>query len=214
MSFYCIVNTIAGSEVERLTWEDGPAYPSRAFILRNLLLPWLSAMQRFDRIVVVGEWEIGPGYDYVYVAPVYHDVSDLFVQRQAGFDHLPGTNPNDWFLYLNDDTLWDPANPVPALLEQTAVLSPSRWTRSRYPQGERINDGSKASSHWNDEDYVCFHGTLVKRWVTERIPWKQLPGGPGSDVLFTRMLAEHGVKWRYAPEYRIWDIEAGVKRWE
>jgi len=221
MSFNCVLCTIAlgadGREVKK-SFQGlpivGAPYGMRGWVLRTLILPWLGSMGVFEQIVVSGEWEDGPHYKYVPVPPVYHNIGDLFIQRQAAFDALAGTDPNDWVLYLNDDTIWDAANRVPSPLESAGVLSPSRWTRGRYPRGERLNDGSRARSPWNDDDYVNLHGVLVKRGVTKRLPWTTLPPVPQMDVALTTALRDADIPWRYAPDLRVWDVEIFGEPWK
>jgi hypothetical protein len=174
------------------------------------MLPWLSQMG-FDQLLVTGVWEPGPGYGYVQVPEYYKGIGDLLFQRQAGFDFTTGA-PEDWVLYLNDDTLWSPDNPA-LPTDGPDVLSPSRWTRARVGAGERLNDGSQASSTWNETDYVQFHGTLVRRRVTERVPWVSLPPVPGLDMAFTERLRDLAIPWRAAPEYKVWDVELGANLW-
>jgi hypothetical protein len=219
VSFHCVVCTIAlaPEAVEKKSFQGqgffGPPYVLRGWMLRNVLLPWLSTMD-FDSLTVSGVWEDGPGYKYVNVPPVTHNIGDLFLQRQAAFDSLSGSNSNDWFLFLNDDTLWDPRNARPSSLEEWGVMSPSRWCRSRDQRGERVNDGSAESSEWNKYDYVNFHGTLVKRWVQEQVPWKSFEPVYGMDVSYTNALNFAGIPWRKAPEYRLYDLELFSTPWE
>ena len=208
MTLSCVVCTIAGAPDagERGNiYSVGLPYAARGWALRNLTLPWLSRMG-FKELIVTGQWEQGPGYHYIKVPEVYRNIGDLLLQRQAGYDLSTG----DWVLYLNDDTIWDPSNPLPADLE-CQVLSPSRWSRAATPYGSPLNDGSMASSPYNEEDYVHFHATLVRREVTQRIPWVTLPPEPGVDVLFSMRLNYEGIPWRHAPEYKVWDIELGAR---
>jgi hypothetical protein len=209
----CIVSTIAGAPDaagRKNEYTVDFTYASRAWILRNLTLPWLSQMG-FDQLLVTGIWEPGPGYGYVQVPEFYRGIGDLLLQRQAGYEMSQG-DPEDWVLYLNDDTLWSPDNPsLPN--DGPDVLSPSRWTRVRKSSGERLNDGSRESSEANATDYVQFHATLVRRRLTQRLPWVGIVPGPGLDVAFTAQLGEASLPWRPAPEYKVWDVELGANLW-
>ena len=213
MSISCVVTTIAGADdadTRGNLYTCGGSYAQRGWVLRNVMLPWLHSMDVFDRLVVAGEWETGPEFVYAPRCQVYHDIKDILLQRQAGFEATTG-EANDWVLYLNDDTIWCPENPVPQPGEPHGVLSPSRWTRARTSHAEPLPDG--------EGKFVQWHATLVKRKVTVRVPWSAFPDvlGPDGmhhfDLQFTDILEQAQIPWRYAPEYKVWDLEMGGSPW-
>jgi len=214
VSYVLVINTISltpDAKDRSNPWVGGATYSERAWTMCNLVLPWYHAFNLFDDIVVTGVYVPGPGYRYIHVPEVYGNVNDILIQRQAGFDATMG-DANDWVVYLNDDTMWDMTNPVPLRDDPNGVLSPSRWTRGRTTQGEALNDGSEGG-------YVQLHGTMMKRWATKRVPWTSLPPrepgreAPGLDITLTEALGKAGVPGRYAPEYKVWDIERWAQPW-
>jgi len=213
VSISCVLTTIAGADdadSRGNLFTCGGSYAQRGWVLRNVLLPWLHSMDLFNQIVVAGEWETGPGFIYAPRCQVYHGVADILLQRQTGFEATEG-EANDWVLYLNDDTIWEPRNPVPQPAEPCSVLSPSRWTRARTSHAEPLPDGGGK--------YVQWHATLVKRKVTAQVPWTSLSLEPGPDgmchfdLTFTETLEAAGIPWRYAPECKVWDLEMGGAPW-
>jgi hypothetical protein len=204
--FTCVINTIAlAKDADRIS-SGGRPYSERAWLLRNVILPWYHDLGIFDEIVVVGEYEKGPYHRYVPCAPVYHTVADALIQRDMGFA-AGKRDPNDWVLFQHDDHMFDGDNPLLGLLDPVyGVLAPSRWTRQRTPEGEPINDGSQ-------DGYIMGHAVLMRNRVAERVPWTKAAPVFTWDMEYTKALCTEGIAWRYAPEYKVWDMEQGANLW-
>ena len=207
MSIACVINTNAlAVESGRLSSGRVP-YADRAWLMRNVILPcytsWNAGM--FEEIVVVGEYEPGPGYTYVEFPSVYHNCADALLKRQAGFECLKLAH--EWVVFQHDDHLYDPVNAVFAH-EAASVLSPSRWTRARATTGEALNDGS-AAGHLNG--HVCLMRPSVLS--VGGFNWAQLPPVFTWDVEATARLRNIGQSLRYAPELKSWDMERGATPW-
>jgi len=206
MSLTCIINSIALAPDARRVSSGNRPYGERAWLLRNVILPWYRSLCVFDDIVVVGEFEEGPGYRYVPCPQVYHNVGDALIQRTVGLGATTGID-GDWVLFQHDDHLWSPENPVPrAQGGFDNVLSPARLTRARCALGEPLNDG-------HQDGYVNGHACLMRRWVAHKVPWSSVAPIFTWDIEYTKALATAGIAWRYAPEYAVWDLELGATPW-
>jgi hypothetical protein len=206
VSFTAIVNTISlAADADRAS-SGGRPYADRAWLLRNVILPWYASLKVFDEVVVVGEFEEGPFHRYVPCPQAYHNVGDALIQRTVGLKATHGEN-GDWILFQHDDHLWDPRNSLPRTEGGfDAVLSPARMTRARAPFGERLNNGHR-------EGYVSGHALLMRRWAAETVLWASVPPVFTWDVEYTKALKAANVPWRYAPEYVVWDLERGAEPW-
>ena len=190
----------------------GRPYSERAWLLRSVLLPaytkWFP--ERFREVIVVGEWEEGEGYTYVPFKSVYKNCADALIKRQAGFEALEHTSV-PWVLFQHDDHLWDPTNLIDPR-ESAYVLSPSRWTRARNPEGERLADGAYPRSTMQ---YVNGHACLMKPHVfREGFSWATVPPVFTWDIAMSSDLERRGVPMRYAPELKVWDVEVGAEPWK
>lgn len=208
MGFAVVINTnCLGADATKASGASSrnPTYANRAWMLRQVILPWYHALGCFEHIIVAGEFEPGPYHTYVPVTPQTHDVFDMLAQRQAGVEATMGRS-HDWVLFQSDDHLWASENlrPVSEVVP-FPVLAPSRWTRARNGFGESVNDGGGI--------YLTGHGLLMQRWVTALCPWTTVPHEWPLDHAFTRHLESKGVLWHYAPQYRIYDVEVGATPW-
>ena len=212
MSIACVIGTAALAEhASRTLSSGGQPYSNRAWLLRNVILPWYVSAGTFSEIVVVGEFEPGPGYTHIPFNSVYKNCADALVKRQAGWDALKHKNV-EWILFQHDDHLYDPSNPYPAH-DAAGVLSPSRFTRARCTQGEALNDGSGVGP--NALVHVNGHVCLMRHSVLENgFAWTQSPPLFTWDVEVTHLLRQRNVPIRYAPELVTWDMEAGAEPWK
>jgi predicted O-methyltransferase YrrM len=204
--FTCVINTIAlAKDADRIS-SGGRPYSERAWLLRNVILPWYHSLKVFDEIVVVGEFEEGPFHTYVPCPQANHTESDPLLMRDRGYAATSG-DPNDWVLFQHDDHLWDPRNfpPGESRAARDYVLSPARRSRGRQALGEPLNDGNG--------EYINGHALLMRRMVAELCPWSEAPPVHAWDKGYTQVLTNHGVPWRYAPEYVVLDIEPFAESW-
>lgn len=198
------IPTVAMGQTTRLSSGKQP-YAFREYLLKCFTLPALIADPLVDEIIVVGEFEDGQGYRYVFVPNVHHDnVHDALAQRQAGFEASTG----DLVLYLADDHVTDRYTIANALkyLAYGDVVSLARATRMRRVEGEPLNSGGGR--------YVNGHGALYRRDVLERVPWALAPRVFSYDVAHTAQLVAMGVPWVTAPDAVVWDCEYLAKPWE
>ena len=200
MSLSVIINTIALADDANRISSGGRPYSDRAWLLRNVILPWYDSMGIFDQVIVVGEFEDGPFHDYVPFPQQSHTVADALLMRDAGTKALR-CNDRGWVLYQHDDHLWDPRNQDEIFLPSADVLAPARRTRARGGQyAEEINDG-------HEDGYINGHGLLMRRCVAERVPWASVEPVHTWDIEYTKALKDAGIEWCYAPEYAMLDIE-------
>jgi len=205
MGFIAVINTIALARDAHRPSSGHRPYHERAWLLRNVLLPWYQTLGLFDEIIVVGAFETGDGYTYVPCEAVHHSVADALIQRQRGLEASRGS-ADDWLLFQHDDHLWDPKNAVPSV-DSCPVLSPSRWTRARQGGiGEPLNDG-------HSDGYVNGHACLMRRWAATKLQWATVAPVFTWDIEMTRRCGESGIRWRYAPEYKVYDVERGSTPW-
>ena len=207
MRFTCIINSIALAKDAARPSSGSRPYAERAWLLRNVILPWYASLGVFDEVVVAGEFEEGLFHRYVPCAQVFHTVGDALLQRQLGFEATTG-HPDDWVLFQHDDHLWAPENETLGVsVAADRALSPSRWTRARRATGEALNDGHLVP-------HINGHALLMRRRIAALVPWTSVPPVFTWDVEYTAALARAGVAWRYAPEYAVWDLERGAEPWK
>ena len=182
----------------------GVAHGHRAWLLRNLILPTYRWAGLFSELIVVGEWEPGPGYTYLPFASVYRNCADALLKRQAGYDALKSKDA-DWVLFQHDDHLYDPTNDFPVL--DAHVLAPSRWTHGRSSVGEPLNDGSAYG-------YVNGHACLMRPEAFDLgFRWDTIAPVFTWDIEMTKRLADLQLDWQYTPHLRVWDVEEGASPW-
>ena len=205
MRLACIVATSALAPHAGTTMSSGGVpHGHRAWLLRNLILPTYRWAGLFSEIIVVGEWEPGPGYTYLPFASVYRNCADALLKRQAGYDALKGKDV-DWVLFQHDDHLYDPTNDFPVI--DAHVLAPSRWTHGRSSVGEQLNDGSAYG-------YVNGHACLMRPEAFDLgFRWDTIAPVFTWDIEMTKRLADLQLDWQYAPHLRVWDVEEGASPW-
>ena len=189
---FCVINTIAlARDADRIS-SGGRPYSERAWLLKNVILPWYHSLRVFDEIIVVGEYEEGPYHRYVPCPQTRHNETDPLVMRDAGFRATSGEK-DDWILFQHDDHLWSPDNRG-YTGEDVPVCSPSR----------RDADGPLADG---GQEYVNGHVLVMRRWVAEQVPWVSAGFVHAWDVGYTKRLAEQGIPWKYIPELVALDVE-------
>jgi len=208
VKFSVVINTIAlAPDADRVS-SGGRPYAERAWLLRNVILPWYASLKVFDRVIVAGEWEEGPHHTYVPCPQVRHDVSDALAARDAGVAALADGADEDWVLFQHDDHLWSPANPDPRdLPADQAVISPSRLCRSRNPLGEALNDGHEGG-------YINGHAVLMRLGAVRKVPWVTAAPVFTWDKEYTRALRAAGYAPAYTRDLVVWDMERDAQPWE
>lgn len=181
---------------------DSPArhvpHADRTYALRNWILPLCVAAECFDEVIVVGEWEPGPGYRYIHVPSVHFSSADALAQRQAGFDASRG----DIIVHMHDDHVIEGIQ-EPSLWD---VLVPERWTRLRNPAGERLPNGI-------EHGYISGHCAIYKHKVLKTCPWRAVPAVRDWDVKHTEQIKAAGFGVGQAIGLRVWDTERGSTPW-
>lgn len=222
-SLSIVLNTCANGPRANILSSGRQPYADRRWLLRSIILPaytvWFKDL--FKEVIVVGEFEEGPGYTYVHCPSVHYNCGDALVQRQRGFEALTDT-AIPWVVFSHDDHLLDP-DTIVAPSEPADVLSPSRWTRSRCTAGEPLNDGSGLWPSAGNENpgfvpevpqYVNGHVCLMRPSVFRNgFKWTDSPPVFTWDCRITERLQQLRTRIRYAPEIRTYDVEAGAEPW-
>jgi hypothetical protein len=206
MSVACVVATSALAPfADSLNSSGGVPYSHRAWLLRNVILPTYRWAGIFSEVVIVGEWEPGPGYTHVPFDSVYRNCADALLKRQVGFDALKDKSV-EWVLFQHDDHLYDPTNAYP--VGDCEVVAPGRYTHARSTGDEKLNDGSAYG-------YVNGHACLMRPecFTDLGFRWDTLPPVFTWDIEMTKRLDRLGLTWAYRPSLRIYDLERGAAPW-
>lgn len=207
LSVSVVVNTAAlGPRADHVLGSDGRqrvTHAMRTYALRNFVLPTYVADKNIREVIVVGEWEPGPGYTYIHVPSVHFSSVDALHQRQVGFEASTG----DWIIHSHDDHILDPEW-ASGLDTRADVLIPQRWTRLRCAEGERLNNGDAST-----EPYISGHCTIYKRAVLEQCPWAAVPAVRVWDIGHTRQIRTVGFNVARSDTMRAWDCEFGSEPW-
>lgn len=213
----CALGLVAG----RRRSSGSQPYYERLWLLRNVILPLYTQWRKdvFSEVIVVGEFEEGEGYTYVPCPSVHHSCVDALAQRQAGFEALK--HPSiPWVLFQHDDHLFDPDNQI-GNPERFDVLSPSRWTRGRSKDWERLSDGTFHSGRgmpqridWTPLGYLNGHACLMRPGVFRRgFNWTDAEKVFTWDTSVTECLRKIETPMRYAPEIKVYDLERNARPW-
>lgn len=220
-----VVNTCAGGVKAAKTLSSGKQpHAQRSFALRNFILPAALADPKFDEVIVVGEWEPGNGYIYIEVPSVHFSCVDALAQRQAGFERSTG----GFIVFQHDDHILAPD--VGRRLQgsswvnggvagEIGVLIPSRYTRLRNVNGERLNNGapSPGGPEGNINPYhlgfVSGHCAIYRREVLEKCPWGDVDKVHTWDCAHTRQIRDAGFSIKWSDALCVHDCEAGAKPW-
>ncbi len=216
MTISLVVNTCAGGPKAAETLSSGrQSHMQRAFALRNFILPAALADPTFSEVIVVGEWE--PGDDYIYIeSPSEHfSCVDALAQRQAGFERSTG----DWIVFQHDDHMF--VNSEDGIFTEADVLVPSRYTRLRNVNGERLFNGAPitgpgdASSAVNpfSKGYISGHCAIYRREVLEKCPWSNVAEQFTWDIRHTGQIRAAGFKIEWSSALKAWDVENGSRPW-
>ena len=205
MNTSIIINTCAlGAYAHAVVGSDGHGglHAWRAYVLRNWIIPMYTRWP--TELIIVGEWEPGPGYIYIPCRGETLSCVNALVQRQAGFEVSTG----DIIVCQHDDHVFDGLT-ITAEALRWDVISPRRHTylRTLRAGGEWLNDGSR-------DGYILGHGAIYKRQVLERCPWKDVPLVYSWDEAHTQQIRAAGFTTGYAPDIVIRDVEPGGKPWD
>jgi len=195
-----VINTAAGGNPDTKSW-TGQRHVGRAYALRNFIIPYYVAYPFVTELIVVGEWEPGPGYLYIESPSKHMNWNDALEQRQRGFLASQG----EWVLFSHDDHLveFDFLED-----EQYDVLVPDRFTRMRSSTPERINNGS-------NDGYIMGHAAFYKRKVIEACPWTNVPPTHRTwDVMHTKQILDAGFHVHWDHNSRAYDVEFGAEPWK
>ena len=220
MSISLVINTCANGPKAAETLSSGKQpHAQRAFVLRNFILPAALADPTFDEVIVAGEWEPGNGYIYIEVPSVHFSCVDALAQRQAGFERSTG----DFIMFQHDDHIFDPelaiidwrgeaSREVDIALSSPEwdVLVPSRYTRLRDVNGERLFNGEAGPDMLG---YVSGHCAIYRREVLEKCPWGDVPKQHTWDLAHTAQIRAAGFTIEWSEALRCYDIEGGAKPW-
>ena len=197
-----VINTCATGPKAAETLSSGKQpHAQRAFVLRNFILPAALADPTFLEVIVVGEWEPGNGYIYIEVPSVHFSCVDALAQRQAGFERSTG----DWVVFQHDDHLFE--NSEDMTFTDADVIVPSRYTRLRDVNGERLNNGK-------EQGYIAGHLAIYRREVIETCPWSEVPKHFSWDMEHTEQIRAAGFNIEWNEALRVYDCEAGSHPWK
>lgn len=234
-----VLNTSAlGPKAKETPGSDGRTVPHafREYALRNFLLPLYCADPYLDEVIVVGEWEPGPGYKYIHVPSVHFSSADALAQRQVGFEASKGNvvihcHDDHWLQPLTSaafahDSMcpeWDDYRAGPChgcpLKEEGDVLIPQRWTRLRRPQGERLNNGEGIINpnlhgpYMSEMGYVSGHCAVYRREVLETCPWRAVEPTRTWDICHTQQMRAAGFHVVWSEALKVYDVEHGSTPW-
>ena len=216
-----VVNTCALQESMYNTTPAGVPYNTRTYALRNWILPQYIADPYIDEVIVVGSWEEGEGYQYIPSPSKYFSCVDALEQRQLGFEASTG----DVVIFQHDDHVleneqWidcrgDSSSDLDCPLQYGVdVLSPSRYTRLRFMNGERLNNGEPGyNEHVPPGGHLSGHCAIFRREVIERCPWTDAQKVFTWDVSATQNIVTAGFKIVWTDAIRCWDVEEGSTPW-
>ena len=218
-----IINTCANGAKAADTLSSGrQPHAQRSFALRNFILPAALADPTFDEVIVAGEWEPGNGYVYIEVPSVHFSCVDALAQRQAGFERSCGSI----IFFQHDDHMlarmpfWDEAENtiIPWAKEPQDVVVPSRYTRLRNVNGERLYNGepnNQGGKHRGNRHsgYASGHCAIYRREVLERCPWGDVPEVFTWDIEHTGQIRDAGFNIEWSDALRVYDCEMDSKPW-
>ena len=215
MSITLVVNTAAMQP--EITLSSGKVPHSwRGYALRNWILPAYINNPYIDQLIVSGVWEEGEGYEYVCCPSVNFDCTDALFQRHAGFLKATG----DILIFAHDDhflpEMPDPIGKCMDRDEVYGVISPSRYTRLRKVEGERLFNGEDRFPFSNcpGVPYISGHCGIYRREVIEKCPWNKVDKVFTWDICHTRQIKEAGFKINWTDDIRCWDVENGSEPWK
>lgn len=195
----------------RLSWQDIPL-TSRAYALRNFILPWYLQMFRRDtvEIIVAGEWEppLADEYQYIEVPAKVYGIRDVIDQRQAAFEAARA----DILVYQTDDHMLDlTMENVPRIMEKhnADILVPQRRSRLHSNHSVELPNGLFGDGN----GYIPFHAACYRRHVLEAVPWTSIEGNIALDVEHAVKLAQTGASAFWTNTIFVWDIEPLHDEW-
>lgn len=149
--------------------------------------------QPFDDVILVGDWEDGPGerWHYLRVPPMTRTTNDALVKRDVGT--LATTA--DILVYLCDDHLLAPpfADELRKVCrEPWDVLVPNRFDRNY----RRLNMGER-------EGYCGGHAGVFRRRVIQQRPWSSMPHHRNWDLLASGVQQNNGARFTFCPRAGI-----------
>jgi len=202
-------------------------HAQRAYALSNFILPQYIADPYIDEVIVVGTFEESPDFTYIPCPSKHFSWEDCLEQRQLGFEASKG----DVLIFQHDDHVLEPMivdsdhSPRGMCLEgsdligpfddQADVLSPSRYTRLRNVNGERLNNGepTQPTIKLNDTPEAKELLKTVKKaaqgcpkWVESRIEAKAKGYISGHCAIYRREVIE-ACPWNMVPHVWTMDIE-------
>lgn len=189
-----IVNTAClGDPTTRNSQQIG-LHATRAYALKHWIIPSYLADPHISELIVVGEFEAGDGYRYIWMPSIHKSCVDALSQRQAGFDAASG----DWLVFQHDDHTLAPGWQN-GLDVRADVLNPTRWRA-----GARLNNGE---ADFNPAPYISGHCAVYKRRVLETCPWGSVPPQHTWDQAHTAQIrtADFSISWTDA--MRVRDVE-------
>jgi hypothetical protein len=185
----------------------GP-HSMRLYALRSFIIPFYLSDPHVSEVIVVGEYEDGPGYTYLNVPSKHYSSADALAQRQAGFEASTG----DTIIFQHDDHILDPKW-ASNLDSRADVLIPQRWTRLRSSTPERLNNGEPECNP-GVKEYISGHCAIYKRAVLEVCPWGKVPQIRTWDCQHTWQIRDAGFRVTRSDTLKVWDVEFGSSPWE
>lgn len=224
-----IINTCALQESMYNTTPAGVPYNTRAYALRNWILPQYLSDPYIDEVIVVGSWEEGEGYQYIPSPSKYFSCVDALEQRQLGFEASKG----DVVIFQHDDHVlsnpytgpyYNRSNSLQDLVEYAGeendyifadVWSPARYTRLRFVNGERLNNGEPGyNEHVPPSGHLSGHCAIFRREVIEQCPWTDAQKVFTWDHSMTQAVVVAGFKIVWTDAIKCWDVSFNEEPWK
>ena len=212
MSITVIVNTAALGPKSADTLSSGKIpHRARIKILRDVLLPRLTAQPLVDEVIVAGEWHepgLGDRWRYVPCASEHYDCTDALAQRQAGAE----ASHSNLLVFLHDDH-------VPA--EDFFLNLQAHWANRTdwdvlVPERRTFKDGAEVVLNNGRHQYIMGHACVMRREMWEAAPWTRVPKVHTWDMGHTIQVRDQLGQIKWVTDLIVYDAEAalGARPWE
>lgn len=188
------------------------ASQKRRALLDELVLPSVVA-QRFDEVVVVGDFHSGPGWRHLPFRPLTGNTIEALFKRDVG----TVATSSDWLLYLTDDHRLHPdfSHDLAEFMYTTSlgpkdIIVPGRFCQRN---GEQIGLNMGWPGYMGHA-YCGGHGGIFPRAAIQELPWSLAPWHPNWDYMHSRILMERGYQFHYqSGSCLLEDVEPNGEPW-
>lgn len=176
------------------------------------MLPSVIA-QKFDEVVVVGDYHSGEGWRHLPFRPLTGTTIDALFKRDVG----TVTTSSDWLFYLCDDHRVHPdfSHDLAAFMAEHPLGPKDIVVPGRFCQrnGEQIGLNMGWPGYMGHA-YCGGHGGIFPRAAVQELPWSVSPWDKQWDYIHSRILMERGYQFHYQTgTCLIEDIEPNTEPW-